>query len=162
MDKIKSLLLPLALVFAAIAVFETGARYGASNMRAHAIAGELVFPLTVYVQGKDSMNAESRANIAAVIDNGIAAGSMHRQLWYLQKDSKDALDKVLAYAFSVRGDGVLERLTQAQAEEGINSDKKARLAEVTEAIKQAKADLADSAKDAADKKAAELAEPAAE
>lgn len=162
MDKLKSLLLPLALVFAAIAVFETGARYGASNMRAHAIAGELVFPLTVYVQGKDSMNTESRENIAAVIDNGIAAGSMHRQLWYLQKDSKDALDKVLAYAFSVRGDGVLERLTQAQAEEGINADKKARLAKVTEAIKEAKDDLANQAKDAADQKATELEAPAAE
>lgn len=162
MDKIKSLLLPLALVFAAIAVFETGARYGASNMRAHAIAGELVFPLTVYVQGKGSMNTESLDNIAAVIDNGIAAGSMHRQLWYLQKDAKESLDKVLAYAFSVRGDGVLERLEQAQAEEGINPDKKARLEKVTEAIKQAKIDLANQAKDAAEKKAAEVAEPVAE
>ena len=35
MDKIKNLLLPLALIFGAIAVFETGARYGATNMRAH-------------------------------------------------------------------------------------------------------------------------------
>ena len=43
MEKIKSLLLPLALVFSAIAVFDPGARYGATNMQAFAIASELQF-----------------------------------------------------------------------------------------------------------------------
>jgi hypothetical protein len=51
MVKLKNLLLPLALFFGAIAVFETGARYGASNMRAHAIASELQLPLSIYISG---------------------------------------------------------------------------------------------------------------
>jgi len=145
MDKIKSLLLPLALIFAAIAVFETGMRYGATNMRAHAIAGELVFPLGTLVQGKGQLDANSMNSIAAVIDNGIAAGAMHRQLWYLDKDAKAALDKVLAYAFSVRGGGVIERIAAAENEEGLDVSKRERLAKVREAITAAKADLFDNA-----------------
>lgn len=39
MDKIKNLLLPLALVFAAIAVFECGARYAV----VYSISSELIF-----------------------------------------------------------------------------------------------------------------------
>ncbi len=154
MDKIKSLLLPLALVFAAIAVFETGARYGATNMRAHAIAGELVFPLTVYVQGQGNMNQESLDNIAAVIDNGIAAGSMHRRLWYLDKDAKAALDKVLAYAFSVRGEGVAARLTAAIDAEDTSEATKARLTEVKAAVNEAKVELIDNAPSVEEQEAA--------
>jgi hypothetical protein len=52
MEKIKSLLLPLALIFSAIAVFEFGARYGATNMQAYAIASELQFPLNIYAQNE--------------------------------------------------------------------------------------------------------------
>ena len=59
MEKIKSLLLPLALVFGAIAVFEFGARYGATNMRAYAIASELQFPLRIYAQAQSNMDAGS-------------------------------------------------------------------------------------------------------
>jgi hypothetical protein len=145
MDRLKSLLLPLALVFAAIAVFETGVRYGATNMRAHAIAGELVFPLTVFVQGQASMDPTSLNNIAAVIDNGIAAGAMHRKLWYLDKDAKAALDKVLTYAFNVRGDNVTERIIAASDLEGTTPSAQERIANVLEAVKAAKLELIDNA-----------------
>lgn len=145
MDKIKSLLLPLAFIFATIAAFETGIRYGATNMRAHAIAGELVFPLATLVQGKGQLDQNSMNGITAVIDNGIAAGAMHRQLWYLDKDAKAALDKVLAYAFSVRGDGVVERIAVAENKKDLDVSKRERLAKVREAITAAKADLVDNA-----------------
>ncbi len=142
MDKLKSLLLPLALVFAALAVFETGGRYGATNMRAHAIAGELAFPLSVYAQGQGKMDTQSLEIIASVIDNGIAAGAMHRQVWYLNKDAKASLDKVLAHAFSIRGDKVANRITSASEQEGIDTATKERLAKVLAAVMEAKAELA--------------------
>ncbi|MEN8662592.1 MAG: hypothetical protein ACN4GF_03360 [Lentimonas sp.] len=145
MDKIKSLLLPLALVFAALAVFETGGRYGATNMRAHAIAGELAFPLSVYVQGQGKMDPQSLANIGSVIDYGIAAGAVHRQVWYLNKDSKAALDKVLAHAFSVRGEQVVNSIIAAQEKEGVDSATKGRLTKMLAAAQAAKAELVDNA-----------------
>ena len=154
MDKIKSLLLPLALVFAALAVFETGGRYGATNMRAHAIAGELAFPLSVYAQGQGKMDPQSLATIGSVIDNGIAAGAMHRQVWYLNKDSKAALDKVLAYAFSVRGEQVVNSIVAAEGKEGLDPGTKGRLAKVRAAGQAAKAELSDTAPSATDEEAA--------
>ena len=57
MDKLKKLLLPLALIFGAIAVFDTGARYGAINMRVHAIASELQLPLSIYIAGQSTMDS---------------------------------------------------------------------------------------------------------
>lgn len=145
MDKIRSLLLPLALVFAALAVFETGARYGATNMRAHAIAGELAFPLTVYVQGQNTLNQASMGNLAAVIDNGIAAGAMHRQLWYLQAEAKANLDKMLAVALNVRGESTEARITSQLNAEGIGDSSKERLNKLLEAVKAARVDLIDNA-----------------
>jgi hypothetical protein len=154
MDKLKSLLLPLALVFAAIAVFETGARYGATNMRAYAIASELQLPLTIYVQGQASMNEVAKENLAILIDNGIAAGSMHRTVWYLSKDAKAALDKVLAYAFTLRGDGVEARLISVEASENLPEVNKERLAEVRTAVHDAKIELVDNAPSVAEQEAA--------
>ncbi|MGJ8638275.1 MAG: hypothetical protein ACSHYA_02685 [Opitutaceae bacterium] len=155
MDKLKSLLLPLALVFTALAVFEFGARYGATNMRAHAIAGELAFPLSVFVQGQDKMDEQSLNNIAAVIDNGIAAGSMHRNVWYLSKESKAALDKVLAYAFSVRGEGVVDSIMDAENKEGLSQTTKERLIQVRAAVSEAKLELLESATPPVDSNEAE-------
>ena len=109
MKKIQGILLPLALVFGAIAVFETGARYGATNMRAIAIASELQLPLGIYLSGHTTMDDKTRAQWVAVIDNGIAAGAIHRQLWYLNKESKAQLEKVLRFALSMRGDGAAKR-----------------------------------------------------
>ena len=109
MDKLKNLLLLLALVFGAIAIFESGARYGASNMRAHAIASELQLPLGIYISGNLAWMSRRKRQWTAIIDNGIAAGAIHRQLWYLNADAKAQLDKVLAVALSVRGDGTSKR-----------------------------------------------------
>ncbi|ADE55226.1 hypothetical protein [Coraliomargarita akajimensis] len=121
MDKFKSLLLPLALIFAAIAVFELGVRYGSTNMRAYAIAGELRLPLRAYAQGLEQTGSESTDNpqLAALIDTGIAAGSIHRQIWYLDKQAKAVLDQTLAYAFVLRGDSIVQRLEDPEASKGL-------------------------------------------
>lgn len=155
MDKIKSLLLPLALVFGAIAVFEFGARYGATNMRAYAIASELQFPLRIYAQAQSSMDEGSQQTFALLIDNGIAAGSMHRQVWYLDKKARAALDKVLTHALSVRGDAVAGRFASMQASEDMPALNKAKLSEIHAAVLEAKADLIDNAPSVAENEAAE-------
>ncbi|MDQ8194840.1 hypothetical protein QEH59_10415 [Coraliomargarita sp. SDUM461004] len=139
MDKIKSLLLPLALVFAAIAVFEFGARYGATNMRAYAIASELQFPLSIYEQAETNMNALSKENFGSLIDNGIAAGCMHRQIWYLNKDARATLDQVLARALALRGDAALARFNSLDSDESIAN--KETLATIREAVIAAQGEL---------------------
>ena len=145
MEKIKSLLLPLALVFAAIAVFEFGARYGATNMRAYAIASELQFPLSIYVQAEANMDKSSKENFAMIIDNGIIAGAMHRQIWYLNRDAQASLDSLLSYALKVRGDAVAKRFTSAEASEDITAINETKLAEVRAALAKAIVDLIDNA-----------------
>lgn len=145
MEKIKSLLLPLALVFSAIAVFEFGARYGATNMRAYAIASELQFPLTIYTQAKDSMNDESRDYFTMIIDQRIVAGAIHRQIWYLSRDAKDSLDNLLSYALKVRGDAVSKRFASMEASKEMPELNETKLAEIREALTQAKSDLVDNA-----------------
>ena len=104
MDKIKALLLPLALIFAAIAVFETGARYGSTNLRAIAIANELDLRMQNYVHFQSILDDRSRDQLAFHIDLTIAAGSLHRDIWFLKEETRAVLDKVLAHAWSVRGD----------------------------------------------------------
>lgn len=147
MDQLKKLLLPLALIFGAIAVFNTGARYGATNMRAHAIARELQLPLGIYISGRSTMDEQTSAQWTMIIDNGIAAGAIHRQLWYLQEDAKAQLDKVLTFALSVRGDGTaqhFEALANSDQPHGISSMK---LDEIRSAVDTAKARLIDNAPD---------------
>ena len=102
MDKLKKLLLPLALIFGAIAVFDTGARYGAINMRVHAIASELPLPLplSIYIAGQSTMDSQAKAQWTAIIDQGIAAGAIHRQFWDLNEEAKGQLDKALTFALS--------------------------------------------------------------
>jgi hypothetical protein len=145
MEKIKALLLPLALVFAAIAVFEFGARYGATNMRAHAIASELKFPLNIYEQASATMDEGSKQTFAMLIDNGIAAGAIHRQVWYLDSKAEAALDKVLAQALTLRGDAVAARFIAMEASEALPALNKAKLAEIRAAVMEAKAELVDNA-----------------
>jgi hypothetical protein len=145
MEKIKSLLLPLALVFAAIAVFEFGARYGATNMRAYAIASELQFPLSIYIQAEANMDNSSKENFARIIDNGIASGAMHRQIWYLGQDAQAALDSLLSYALKVRGDAVAERFASMEASEDMPALNETKLTEIREALAEAKVDLIDNA-----------------
>ena len=146
MDKLKNLLLLLALVFGAIAIFESGARYGASNMRAHAIASELQLPLGIYISGNSSMDEPTKAQWAAIIDHGIAAGAIHRQLWFINADAKAHLDKVLSVALSVRGDGAGKRYELiANSEEKPSGLSGTKLNEIKHAINSAKAELVDNA-----------------
>ena len=153
MEKIKPLLLPLALVFAAIAVFEFGARYGATNMRAYAIASELQFPLNIFAQNKANMDNSSKEYFAMMIDKGIAAGAMHRQIWYLARDAQAALDSLLSYALKVRGDAVIERFASMEASEDIPALNQAKLAEIREALAEARVDLIDNAPEVAEQEA---------
>ena len=153
MEKIKSLLLPLALVFAAIAVFEFGARYGATNMRAYAIASELQFPLSIYVQAEANMDKSSKENFAMIIDNGIIAGAMHRKIWHLSRDAQAALDSLLSYALKVRGEAVIERFASLEASEDIPALRETKLAEIREALSEAKVDLIDNAPKVAEQEA---------
>ncbi|CAA6676602.1 MULTISPECIES: hypothetical protein [unclassified Lentimonas] len=158
MDKFKNLLLPLALIFGAIAVFETGARYGATNMRAHAIASELQLPLGIYITGQSSMDEKNVAQWATIIDNGIAAGSVHRQIWYLNKAAKAQLDKVLTFALTVRGDGAAKRfetIANSDQPKGIDDS---RLSEIRNAIDSAKVELIDNAPKTTEAESSEQAE----
>ena len=152
MEKIKSLLLPLALVFAAIAVFETGARYGSTNMRAYAIAEQLQISLQIAARGEAIENTPLRGTYAMLIDNEIASGAMQRRFWYLDKMAKTALDKSLTYALSARGpENVIrhfEAMKDSQEDSKLNP---ARLAEVIAAIREAKVELIDHAPDVAGK-----------
>ena len=143
MEKIKSLLLPLALVFSAIAVFEFGARYGATNMQAYAIASELQFPLSIYKQNEANMDNASKEYFAMMIDQGIAAGAMHRKIWHLSRDAQAALDSLLSYALKVRGDAVTERFASMEASEDIPALRETKLAEIREALSEAMVDLID-------------------
>ena len=145
MEKIKSLLLPLALVFSAIAVFEFGARYGATNMQAFAIASELQFPLNVFAENKTNMDNNSKERFAMMIDKGIAAGAMHRQIWHLNRDAQAVLDSLLSYALKVRGDAVTERFASMEASEDMPALNQAKLAKIREALAEAKVDLIDNA-----------------
>ena len=147
MDKLKKLLLPLALIFGAIAVFDTGGRYGAINMRAHAIASELQLPLSIYIAGQSTMDAAAKAQWAAIIDHGIAAGAIHRQLWYLNEAAKGQLDKALSFALSVRGDGTAKRYELiANSEDQPSGLSDTKLHEIQSAINRAKVELIDNAR----------------
>ena len=153
MEKIKSLLLPLALIFSAIAVFEFGARYGATNMRAYAIASELQFPLNIYEQNEANMDNVSKEHISMTIDKGIADGAMHRKIWHLSRDAQAALDSLLSYALKVRGEAVIERFASLKAREDIPALRETKLAEIREALSEAKVDLIDNAPKVAEQEA---------
>ena len=145
MEKIKSLLLPLALVFSAIAVFEFGARYGATNMQAFAIASELQFPLNIFAENKANMDNSSKEYFTMMIDKGIAAGAVHRQIWHLDRDAQAVPDSLLSYALQVRGDAVTERFASMEASEDIPALNQAKLVEIREALAEARVDLIDKA-----------------
>ena len=158
MDKLKNLLLPLALIFGAIAVFETGARYGATNMRAHAIASELQLPRGIYVTGQSSMNEQSATQWTSIIDNGIAAGAVHRQIWYLNEAAKAQLDKVLTFALTVRGDGTAKHFEAIANSDQAHSIGTAKLTEIRSAIDRAKVELIENAPKPTETDTAEQAE----
>ena len=141
MDKIKALLLPLALVFAAIAIFEFGARYGASNTRAAALTGQLNNFTNLYLQVQAHSDERSKANLEAVLDNHILTAALVRNAWYLKirEEPKKSLETALSQALSIRGDDVLKRFEEAQAstEEGAPRLSPSRYAEVRTALESA-------------------------
>lgn len=145
MDKIKALLLPLALVFAAIAIFEFGARYGASNTRAAALTGQLNNFTNLYIQVKAHSDERSQANLEAVLDNHILTAALVRDAWYLKirEEPRKSLETALSQALATRGDDVLTRFVAAQAstEEGSSHLSPARYAEIKTALESALNDL---------------------
>ena len=155
MDKIKNLLFSLAQIFAAIAIFGFGTHYGTANMRAYAIANELQFQIRIFTQAEVNMNEASRETFAMLIDNRIAAGALHRRVWYLGRDAKATLDKVLAYAISVRGNALIERFNSMEASEVFTGQKRVKLAEISDALAEAKVELIDNAPGVAENEAAE-------
>lgn len=151
MDKIKAILVPLALVFAAIAVFELGARYGASNTRAFALAGQLNNFLNLYEQVGANADNRSKENLEAIIDNHTVTAALERGAWYLRlkTEPKASLEQALAEALTVRGDAVILRFEamQAQADGGSPTLSPDRLVEIRTALERARIDLLDSARE---------------
>ncbi|HKK17539.1 MAG TPA: hypothetical protein VJ952_02560 [Opitutales bacterium] len=141
MDKLKALLLPLALVFAAIAIFEFGARYGASNTRAVALTGQLNNFVNLYKQVGGRADGRSLGNLEAVIDNHIVTAALERDAWYLRfKDEpKASLEQALAEALAIRGEGVIARFEamQASSEEDAPGLSPARMEEIRRALQSA-------------------------
>jgi hypothetical protein len=162
MNTIKALLLPLALIFGAIAVFETGARYGATNMRAVAIANELKMTIQIVAQGQSTMTDEVKQGFALIIDNGIASAAIHRNLWYLKKEAKATLDKVLTFALTARGGDTERRFELMANSEDVPDEHKAKLAEIQAAVHEAKMELVDNARSVQKQEAAQVPEKAAE
>lgn len=149
MAQFRSLLLPLALVFAAIAVFEFGARYGGTNMRAIAIAEQTQLSMEIFSQAHSVMSEEAQASYLMLIDRNIAAGALHRNIWHLSGDAQEPLDKVLANALSIRGNDVEKRYAEFEKKEGISPTEKQNLTKIQEALRIAKQELVDSKKAAA-------------
>lgn len=145
MYKIKALLAPLALIFAAIAIFEFGARYGASNTRAAALTGQMNNFLNLYEQVKVHGDDRSKTNLEAVIDNHIMTTVLVRDAWYLRlKDEpKASLEEALTSALSIRGDAVNARLETIpdSTVEGAPSINPQRLAEIRAALERAQSEL---------------------
>lgn len=145
MKKLSSFLLTLALIFGAIAIFEAGARYGATNMRAHAIANELQLSLSTYISGQSTMNEASAAQWTMLINNDIATGAIHRQIWYLNKGAKAQLDKVLIFALSVHGDATAKHFGLIAKSDQPDGLSQAQLNKIRTAIDEAKVELIDNA-----------------
>jgi hypothetical protein len=91
------------------------------------------------------MDNSSKENFTRIIDNGIASGAMHRQIWYLDRDAQAALDSLLSYALKVRGDAVAERFASMEASEDMPALTETKLTEIREALAEAKFDLIDNA-----------------
>lgn len=151
MNTLKSILLSLALVFASIAIFETGARYGSTNMRAYAIAEQLhrMLQIRLPIQSKEHGSAELPIVPVAQIDALIATGAKHRKIWYLNKKAKQPLEQSLAYALALRGgDNVIKSIQENQSLADANPS---LIDELIAAIKEAQVDLIDNAPSAKDK-----------
>lgn len=143
MNKFRALLLPLACVFAAIAVFELGARYGASNVRAIALTGQLQTYLNYYVQLRGNADEASVETLEKIVDNHIATAALQRHAWFLRfkEEPRAGLDKALAYGLSVRGDAVLEHMSSESEAPGKVAVPAEKLEEIRSAVARAREEL---------------------
>ena len=153
MEKIKSLLLPLALIFSAIAVFEFGARYGATNMQAYAIASELQFPLNIYAHNEADMDNSFKEYFAMMIDKGIKLPAPCTAKFGISTEMPKPHSIAYSYALKVRGDAVIERFASMETSEDIPALNQAKLAEIREALAEAGVDLIDNAPKVAEQEA---------
>lgn len=148
MGRLKPLLLSLALVFGAIAVFELGARYGASNLRAIAVSGELNLPLTIYQQGPTRIGPDDIEALAFQIDRLIATAATQRTQWFLSGQAKRQLDLALTPALQARGDAAIRRFTRTDANKPtLQAFTDRELADIRAAIQAAQAELIENASD---------------
>lgn len=159
MSKFRALLLPLAVVFAAIAIFETGARYGASNVRAIALTGQLQTYLNYYVQLRGNADKNSVETLEKIVDNHIATAALQRDAWFLKfkEEPRAGLDKALAYGLSVRGSEVLEHMSSEAEAAGKVTVPADQLEKIREAVARAREELVNQAAPA---RAADAAAPA--
>ena len=129
----------LALVFAAIAVFQTGTRYGSDNFKAIAISDQLklLTQIRVPVHHKDFGRRQLPIVSIMLIDKSIVAGVKHRQLWYLNKKAKTELNQTLAAVLAMRGpENVIQHLENAKGEDDASNMK-------IKALRKAEIELAD-------------------
>ena len=148
MNKLRTLLLPLALVFGAIAIFETGARYGATNMRAYAISQQLhsLTQIRISIQNEENENTQVPVVPIDQIDNLIVSGSMLREIWHLSTNAKETLNNTLAFVLQARGcENVINRLKQARESEDTNEDDQKQFDTIIAAIQLAQIELIDNA-----------------
>ncbi|MEC9227879.1 MAG: hypothetical protein VYA21_03550 [Verrucomicrobiota bacterium] len=148
MNKLKALLLPIAIVFGAIAIFETGARYGATNMRAYAISQQLHSLTQIRISIQNEKNENTQVPVVPIdqIDNLIASGSMLREIWHLSTNAKETLNNTLAFVLQARGcENVINRLKQARESEGTNDDDQKQFDAIIAAIQLAQIELIDNA-----------------
>lgn len=153
MNKLRALLLPLALVFGAIAIFETGARYGATNMRAYAIAQQLhsLTQIRISIQTEENENAQVPVVPIDQIDSLIASGSMLRETWHLSTNAKEALNNTLAFVLQARGcDNIINQLKQARESAGATEDSQEQFDSIIAAIQLAQTELIDNAETVGD------------
>lgn len=147
MSKFRALLLPLACVFAAIAIFEMGARYGAANVRALALTGQLQTYLNYYVQLRGNADKNSVETLEKIVDNHIATAALQRSAWFLRfkEEPRAGLDKALAYGLSVRGDEVLEHMSSEADAAGKVAVPADKLEEIRTAVTRAREELVNQA-----------------
>lgn len=141
MGSLKQILLPLAIVLTAIGTFELGASYGASNVRAVALSGQLQTYLNFYTQSPSEPNITSQKTLEVIIDNHIATASLLREKWFLQirSEPKATLDKALRNGLAIRASSVLDHMQTAVASEsGMTSEK---FEQIQNAVARAKSEL---------------------
>jgi len=142
------------MIFASLALFGFGARYGATNMRAQAVA-EQIFTfsqLRISLHSEEHGSAHMPVISAAQYDMLIARGALLRQLWYLGflSDADQVLNQALTMALNARGaDNVIKTFRDAKGDpEKAGGFSASMLDEIIFALNEAKTELIDNAPEA--------------